>query len=174
MDNITLGGGDTDNILGNIPFIHISMEAVQHLGTKTVFGQSQSQLHTHTHRADWSPTELTLSGAGAPSPFHDPTHKFQRSKFKQFQTQTSKRCLLTLPQSECKRAAGDRTLTPLCAEAKRSRFTAEPAVYVTYNVTISPLRDRMIYSFQIHSNQIRFVFFTYTIINSTTYSNVRF
>ena len=50
-----------------------------------------------------------------PSPFHDPAHNFQRSELKQFQKRPSRLCLLTLLHSECKPAAGDRTLSSLHA-----------------------------------------------------------
>ena len=63
----------------------MSTEAVHHLGTNIVFG---------------SQTEVNLSRAGVPSPFHDPIHKCQRSEFTQLQTQPSKCCLLTLLHSD--------------------------------------------------------------------------
>ena len=113
---------------------------LHHLGTKIVFGsfltrqlKSQShrvsyRRHTHTH----THTHLTHTvlidirqnqnspSAGVPSPFHDPIHNFQRSKFKQFHTQPSRPCLLTLLHSECKDAAGDKTFSSLCAAEHRS------------------------------------------------------
>ena len=81
---------------------------------------THTHTHTHTHSADWSQTELKLSCAGVHSPFLDPIHNFQRSKFKLFQAQPSRPCLLTLVHSECKRAADDWTLSSLCAALQKS------------------------------------------------------
>ena len=103
------------------------MEAGLHLGTEIVYrSQSQSQLqttehtHTHTHTVLIDLRQKWNSGAGVPSPFHDLIHNFQRSKFKQFRTQPSKCCSLTLKHVECKHAAGDRTFSALGAAEHRS------------------------------------------------------
>ena len=78
-------------------YFHGSCTPDTHTHTHT---RARTHTHTHTHRLiDWSQTDQKLSHAGAPSPLHDLIHNFQRSEFKQFQSQTSKCCLLTLVHS---------------------------------------------------------------------------
>ena len=87
--------------------------AVKNTVTESVT-KYKTHTHTHTHGADWSQTELKLSGAGVPSPFPDPVLDFQRSKFKQFHTQPSKRCLPTLVHQSVSGGRGRPLSSPCC------------------------------------------------------------
>ena len=98
--------------------------AVKITVTQSQLQTTHTHTHTHTHLTHTVLIDIRQNqnspSAGVPSPFHDPIHSFQRPKFKQFHTQPSRPCFLTLLHSECKDAAGDKTFSSLCAAEHRS------------------------------------------------------